>query len=641
MRVREREVSATLISLKNIQKSFGALTVLANVTFMLDQREKAAVTGVNGAGKTTLFRILTGEYAPDDGVFSKPSDLVVGYLPQEAELNSENSISDELNSVLSHLDRMEKGLRDLERSMANLSGDELDEAMNRYDELTAAFERQNGYERKSRLRGVLKGLGFEENEWSFGISQLSGGQKTRVALGKLLLSQPDLLLLDEPTNHLDIESVTWLEDYLKGYPGAVIIISHDRYFLDRTVTKIVELENGVSYVYNGNYTFYAKYKAINRETALKRYLDQQKEIKRQENIIARLRSYNREKSVRAAENKEKRLDMMEKVEKPLNLPEHMRLLLTPRHESGNDVLDVIDCAKYFDGEPLFTNANFSLKKGDRAALTGANGVGKTTLLKIILGENDGHSSGRVAGRVIKGANVRTGYYDQEHARLDYSKTIFEEISDVFPRLTNGEIRNMLAAFMFTGDEVFKTIRVLSGGEKGRVILAKIMLGGANFLILDEPTNHLDMASKDILEEALRNYSGTVLYVSHDRYFINNTATRVFEMTRNGIRQYLGNYDSYMEKKREAQAQEIDPERELVYFNRRSDQDLRKRKNEIARTMREIDEREKQIAELDILLSDNSVGANHELASKYYDEKIATEESLLSLYEKYEKLTRGN
>jgi ATP-binding cassette subfamily F protein 3 len=625
-----------LISLKNIKKGFGALTVLADVTFMLDQREKIALIGVNGAGKTTLFRVLTGEYAPDDGVLSKLPNLAVGYLPQEAELNSDNSIEDELRIVLEHFDKMEEGLRELERSMANLSGDELDDAMNRYDELTSAFESQNGYERESRLRGVLKGLGFDESEWAFNIRQLSGGQKTRVAMGKLLLAQPGLLLLDEPTNHLDIESVAWLEDYLKGYPGAVIIITHDRYFLDRTVTKVVELENGISHLYNGNYTFYAKHKAINRETALKRYLDQQKEIKRQEDIIVRLKSFNREKSIRAAESREKRLGMMEKVEKPLNLPNHMRLLLTPRHESGNDVLDVIDCAKYFDGEPLFTNASLSLKKGDKAALIGVNGVGKTTLLKIILGEDNGNPFERATGRIIKGANVRVGYYDQEYVDLDYSKTVFDEISDTYPKLTNGEIRNVLAAFTFTGDEVFKMIRVLSGGEKGRVILAKIMLGGANFLILDEPTNHLDMASKDILEEALRNYDGTVLYVSHDRYFINNTATKIFELTPNGINQYLGNYDVYIEKKREAQ--ETEPQKAPLYFRKRSDQNIRKRKSAIARAKREIDYKEKQIAELDSLLLDDSVGANHELAAKYYEAKIATEESLLSLYEEYENLT---
>ena len=539
-----------ILSLSGVSKSFGTDVILEKITFNLEEKEKAAIVGVNGAGKTTLFKIITGESSHDDGDVYIKKDISLGYLKQNAMPNSDNTIYNEMLSVFKNLIETENELRQMEQKMSSLKGEELEEYMKKYSDLQYQFELMDGYSYKSRIKGVLKGLGFSEEDFERPVNSLSGGQKTRVYLGSLLLSNPDLLLLDEPTNHLDIESVTWLEDFLKTYSGAVIIISHDRYFLDKIVTKTIEIENKKSHVYEGNYSFYAKNKEINRQIEEHHYIQQQREIKRQEEVIAKLKSFNREKSIKRAESRQKQLDKTVLVDKPENLPEKMRLKLTPKITSGNDVLHAEGLSKSFDNTTLFENLNIDIKRGDKTAIVGPNGIGKSTLLKILLGKAQ-----KSSGEIRFGTNVNVGYYDQEQHNFDESKTIFQEISDTYPDMTNGEIRSVLAAFVFTGDDVFKVISSLSGGEKGRVSLAKIMLSKANFLILDEPTNHLDIYSKEILESAINNYEGTVLYVSHDRYFINKTALKVLEMSKEGITEYLGNYDYYIEKKNTAKREE--------------------------------------------------------------------------------------
>jgi ATP-binding cassette subfamily F protein 3 len=625
-----------LLNCHKVQKSYGADTILADVTFTLEEKEKAALVGVNGAGKTTLFKILIGETEADSGEISMAKQIRIGYLPQIAELPSDNTIMEELLAVFAPLIRLEQELRDLEKSMSLLTGEELESAMADYDRMTGGFEKQKGYEIQSRVKGVAKGLGFSESEWEQPIRHLSGGQKTRVALGKLLLSEPDLLLLDEPTNHLDIESVMWLEDYLKGYGGALLAISHDRYFLDKVAVKIVEIENRKSKVYAGNYSMFARHKETDREVMLKTYLDQQKEIRRQEDVIARLRSFNREKSVRQAESKGKRLEKMGKMDRPESMPDKMRVILTPKLASGHDVLDAEQVSKAFGQRALFDNVSFSIKKGDKAALIGPNGIGKTTLLKMILEELPFEK-----GNIRRGVNVRAGYYDQEHENLSGEKSVLAEISDTYPQLGQSLIRNVLAAFVFTGDDVFKPISALSGGEKGRVALAKIMLGGANFLILDEPTNHLDIISKEILEAALRDYPGAVLYISHDRYFINNTADKILELRKNGVTVYLGNYDFYLEQKRRTERDKKDAAPampECVRENVAHKHPTRKNfKSQLSKIEQEIQEMEARAGDLSRQLELDGVGRDAELANRYYTEKIEVEARLASLYEQWENL----
>ena len=626
-----------LLSCKGLQKTYGIETVLSDVTFILEKGEKAALIGVNGAGKTTLLKILNGEILPDGGIISKTKQMTTACLPQTAELDSKNGIYKELIQVFSKLIDMERDMRDLERRMSLLTGPGLQQAMYEYDKLQHEFEACRGYERESRVRGVLTGLGFTEDVWDQPVWQLSGGQKTRVALGKLLLTEPELLLLDEPTNHLDMESVIWLEDYLRGYKEAIIVVTHDRYFLDRVVTKIIEIENKKSKVYSGNYSFYARHKVEDREAALKRFFDQQKEIRRQEAVIARLKSFNREKSIKQAESKEKRLKKIELVDRPESLPDKIRFMLTPRVQSGNDVLDIINVSKSFSGRLLFKNVTFSLKRGDKAALIGPNGIGKTTLFKMIVGEISYEG-----GYINKGVNVRVSYFDQEHENLNYENNIFNEISDAYPQLGNTAIRNVLAAFVFTGDDVFKPIGILSGGEKSRVAIAKLMLSEANLLLMDEPTNHLDMDSKEILEEALREYTGTVLYISHDRYFINNTANKVIELDKYGVSVFLGNYDFYREKKQQEQRGQAEPEVRLNRSEWDKKRDMnsleRKRKSAVNKTELEIAETEKQLEALEEMLSKEEVGRDAVLAAQYYNEKITAEKRLLHLYEEWDKLS---
>lgn len=630
-----------IFSCSNITKSFDAEVILNEVTFGIEEKEKVAIIGVNGAGKSTLFKIITGELSADSGEVTIPKDVKVGYFSQNLEISSDKSIYAELLTVFDPIIKLEAELRDIEAQMASLEGEELALIMKRYSALSAEFERKNGYEYQSRLRGVIKGLGFSNEEFDQPINQLSGGQKTRVALGKLLLSSPDILLLDEPTNHLDIDSINWLEDFLRAYQGSVIIISHDRYFLDKIVTKVMEIENKKLTIYNGNYSYYSAKKEKDREVQLKHYLNQQKEIAKQQEAIQKLRSFNREKSIKRAESKEKQLQKMELTDKPDNLPDSMKLTLKPKFESGNDVLSIKELAKAFDDAPLFKNVSFEIKKGEKVALIGPNGVGKTTLFKIILDRVKADS-----GSVKVGANVSIGYYDQEHATLDTSKTIFDEISDTYPNLTILEIRNVLASFVFTGDDVFKPISALSGGEKGRVALAKIMLSSANFLILDEPTNHLDINSKEILEAALRNYEGTCLYISHDRYFINNTAQKIIELSPEGATQYLGNYDYYIEKTRITEDMEAEntvsvkaeTATKLDWKKQKEEQaEIRKKEAKIKKTEDEIALLEEKIEELDAELAKEEVYTNAELAKQHFDEKSAAEEKLNLLYEQWEEL----
>ena len=635
-----------ILSCQSICKSFGEKVILQDASFHIEEREKAALIGNNGAGKTTLLRIIMQEISADSGQVVIAKDKKIGYLAQYQDIHGHHTIYEELMTTKQYILDMEDKIRSLEQEMKYVAGDKLESLMNSYTRLTHQFELENGYAYKSEIVGVLKGLGFEEEDYSKQIENLSGGQKTRVALGNLLISKPDILLLDEPTNHLDMESIAWLETYLLNYPGAVFIVSHDRYFLDKVVTKIVEIEAAQMRMYEGNYSAYALKKAQLRDAQYKAYLNQQREIKHQEAVITKLRSFNREKSIKRAESRVKMLDKIQRIEKPIEIDNQMRISLEPRFISGNDVLTVEGLSKAFPGQTLFTDINFEIKRGERVALIGNNGTGKTTILKIL--------NGIVAadtGRFALGSKVQIGYYDQEHHVLHMEKTIFQEISDTYPTLTETEIRNMLAAFLFTGDDVFKLISSLSGGERGRVSLAKLMLSEANFLILDEPTNHLDIASKEILEEALNSYTGTVLYVSHDRYFINQTATRIMDLTNQAIVNYIGDYDYYLEKKDEmtriyAPAQETAvpevkenvSETKLTWQQQKEEQALkRKRENELKKVEARIEELETRDKEIDETMVLPDICTNVAECTKLSREKAAIEEELEGLYEKWEEL----
>ena len=532
-----------ILSCQNICKAFHEEPVLANVSFHIEDYDKAAIVGINGAGKTTLLRIIVGEQSADEGIVTLAKGKTMGYLAQNQDINSEHTIYDELLSVKADVIAMEEKIRETEHAMKEASGSELEALMETYTRLNHAFEMANGYAYKSEIVGVLKGLGFAEEEFGKLITTLSGGQKTRVALGRLLLLKPDLIILDEPTNHLDLNSIAWLETYLLNYKGAVIIVSHDRYFLDKIAGKVIEIDQTKATSFTGNYSDYAVKKEQLRAAALNAYLKQQQEIKHQEEVIEKLKSFNREKSIKRAESREKMLNKIEVLDKPTTARTDIHMTLTPRYTSGNDVLHIEGLTKSFGSQKLFEGLSMDMKRGEHVAIIGDNGTGKTTILKII---NDLVPAD--AGSVTLGTNVHIGYYDQEHHVLHMEKTLFEEISDAYPTLTNTEIRNTLAAFLFTGEDVYKKIGNLSGGERGRVSLAKLMLSESNFLILDEPTNHLDIVSKEILEDALNSYEGTVLYVSHDRYFINRTATRILDLTNGQLIGYLGNYDYYLEKK---------------------------------------------------------------------------------------------
>ena len=531
-----------ILSCQNISKSFGTDEILNNINFHIEENEKAAVVGINGAGKSTLLKIIMNQETPDTGAVVLAKDKTIGYLAQYQDISGHKTIYEEVLDSKKDIMEMEEKLRTMEADMNHFEGDALEKLLDSYHRLNHEFEQLGGYAYRSEVSGILKGLGFSEEDFSHRMSELSGGQKTRVSLGKLLVTKPDVLLLDEPTNHLDIESIRWLEGFLMNYKGAVLIVSHDRYFLDRVVTKVVEIFQHKSYVYQGNYTDFAKKKAAVRAALMRQYYNQQREIKHQEEVIAKLKSFNREKSIKRAESREKMLDKIERIEKPVDDNTDIRIVLEPNVVSGNDVLTVEGLSKAFPQQKLFSDIHFEIKRGERVALIGNNGTGKTTILKMI-----NELVAPDAGTILLGSNVHIGYYDQEHQQLHMEKTIFDEIADDYPSLNNTKVRNVLAAFLFTDDDVYKRIEDLSGGERGRVALAKLMLSDANFLILDEPTNHLDITSKEILEDALKSYTGTVLFVSHDRYFINQTATRILELTGETVVNYIGDYDYYLEK----------------------------------------------------------------------------------------------
>lgn len=644
-----------ILSVSNIHKSFNEVPILKNVSFHIEDHEKAAIVGINGAGKTTLLRIIMGELPADEGLVTFAKDKTVGYLSQHEAVSGENTIYQELLCVKQDILDMEQQMHTMELQMKTASGELLEKLMDSYATLTHAYEAANGYAYKSELVGVLKGLGFVEEEFGKSVSTLSGGQKTRVALGKLLLLKPNLIILDEPTNHLDLQSITWLETYLLNYKGAVIIVSHDRYFLDRIADKVIELDNADATVFMGNYSAYAAGKEMLRAAAYSAYMKQQQEIKHQEAVIEKLRSFNREKSIKRAESREKMLQKIEVLEKPMEVRADMHLKLEPKFPSGNDVLQVEGLSKSFGPLSLFDNLSFELKKGEHVAVIGDNGTGKTTILKII---NELLPPDR--GTVRLGANVAIGYYDQEHHVLHPEKTLFQEISDDYPSLNNTEIRNTLAAFLFTGEDVFKTIKTLSGGERGRLSLAKLMLSEANFLILDEPTNHLDIMSKEILEDALCAYTGTVLYVSHDRYFINRTAHRILDLNRRTLTNYLGNYDYYLEKKEE-QLAKIDaaltgsqpgktaftklgtgdaPSGAKQDWKAKKEQQAaqRKRENELKKCEERIETLETRNEEIDALMASPEICTDVARLQELNREKEENESELAKLYEKWEVLS---
>ena len=666
-----------ILSCSNICKSFGENDILKQVSFHIEDHEKAAIVGINGAGKSTLLKVLIGKLNADDGVVTWAKGASIGYLAQHQDLEGAETIYDALLEVKKPVIQMEARIRSLELEMKSASGDELETKLSEYSRLNHEFEMADVYSYQSEITGVLKGLGFTEDEFSKPITALSGGQKTRVSLGKLLLTKPDILLLDEPTNHLDMESIAWLETYLRNYSGAVIIVAHDRYFLDRVVTKIIELDMGHCTVFSGNYSAYSDKKAMLRDAAIRAYLNQQQEIRHQEAVIAKLKSFNREKSIKRAESREKMLDKIERLEKPTQANDSMDIRLEPDVVSGNDVLTVTDLSKSFDTQTLFTNVDFEIKRGERVAIIGNNGTGKTTLLKIINGIIPADS-----GQIRLGSKVHIGYYDQEHQVLHMDKTLFQEIQDTYPNMNNTQIRNTLAAFLFTGDDVFKLIRDLSGGERGRVSLAKLMLSDANFLLLDEPTNHLDITSKEILESALNRYTGTVLYVSHDRYFINRTATRILDLTDGSFINYIGNYDYYLEKKEDVEAafaarqmaqtaanhptgtnsQQSASTASGISSNRTSQTAmtassagspadgkidwkaqkeeqarLRKRQNELKKIEDKIHELETRDGEIDELLSQEDVYTDVSRLMELNKEKESIQKELEVLYEKWEEL----
>ena len=632
-----------ILQVSNINKYFNDNHILKDVSFHMNEYDKTALVGINGSGKTTLIRIIMNELDKDSGNISLNKGVSVGYLPQNAIIDSDATIYEEVLKVKEALISDEQALRDMEKEMGDVKGRELEALMEDYHKLEEAFDRAGGYRIASDISGTLKGLGFSEEEFGKPVNTLSGGQKTRVALSKLLVGTPDMIILDEPTNHLDMNSIIWLENYLLNYKGAVLIVSHDRYFLDRIVDHVVELDCGVCTSFTGNYSDYAAKKEIIRVSQLNAYLNQQRDIKHQQEVIEKLRSFNREKSIKRADSRAHMLEKIELIDKPTENNNSMQIVLSPRIESGKNVLDVTDLTKAYDHR-LFTDINFSLRRGDHVAIIGDNGTGKTTILKIINNIVSADS-----GEIKLGTNVCIGYYDQEHHVLHDEKTIFEEISDDFPTLTNTEIRNMLAAFLFTGDDVFKPIHNLSGGEKGRVSLAKLMLSEANLLILDEPTNHLDITSKEILENALNNYTGTLLYVSHDRYFINRTADRILELNSEGLTEYLGNYDYYLEKKQEnttsagslkissnnikneAAALDYKAQKAEAARIKKLNNDLNKLEDKIAQT-------EQAISDIDAWLNDSSNGTDTAGLIKKQKEKESLDEELLILYDKWEELS---
>lgn len=635
-----------ILNATNISKSFGSNEIIKDANFLVNEHEKVAIVGVNGAGKTTLLKILTGEERADSGNVILAKDAKLGYLRQINNVDSTLSIIDELYTVIEHILNMEKRMLEMQEQMQHLSGEELEALYSSYTALTHSYELMDGYAAKSKVIGILKGLGFNENDFERKINTLSGGQKTRVFLAKLLLEEPDIILLDEPTNHLDLRSIEWLESYLLNYKGAVIIVSHDRYFLDKIVSKVIDIENAEVQMYSGNYSDFSAKKQMLLDAKMKEYLNQQQEIKHQEAVITKLKQFNREKSIKRAESRQKQLEKIDRVEAPVTHIENMKLSLDISKESGKDVLTVHDLSKSFDEKHLFSNINFEIKRGERVAIIGDNGTGKTTLLKIINGLLSPDT-----GEVIYGSNVSIAYYDQEHQVLHMDKTLFDEISDTYPEMNNTQIRNILAAFLFTGEDVFKKIGDLSGGERGRVSLVKLMLSKANFLLLDEPTNHLDILSKDVLESALNSFPGTICYVSHDRYFINKTATRILDLKGNRLLNYIGNYDYYIEKREavegaanlsvnniEEKPAEVSDSKQEWIENKNAQAQKKKITNALNKCEKEIEKIEEKLALIDEEFANPEISSNVGKLMELQKEKTALEEKLEKLMNEWEELT---
>ena len=641
-----------ILACQNISKSFGETEVLKDINFHIEKQDKCAIVGINGAGKTTLLRVILGEEEADSGNVVISRDIRTGYLAQTQDTELDNTIYGAMQEAKKYILEMEVRIRELEKEMEGKSEEELAPILEAYNRLTTQYDRENGYAYESEITGVIAGLGFGKEDYDRPIASLSGGQKMRVALGRLLLSHPDIVILDEPTNHLDMDSIRWLEGYLASYPGAVIVVSHDRYFIDKITNKIIEIDQGISQVYNGSYSYYSEEKEKRRQALMNAYLKQQDEIAHEEAVITKLKQFNREKSIKRAESREKKLDKIERLDKPTEERSDMRLKLEPVCESGEDVLMVEGLKKAYGDNLLFENLDIDIKRGEHVALIGGNGTGKTTILKLVA-----RKLAKDAGTVTLGSRVRIGYFDQEHHDLDVNKTIFDEMSDSFPDMNNTRIRNVLAAFLFTGEDVFKMIKDLSGGERGRLSLAKLMLSPANLLILDEPTNHLDIPSKEILESALRDYTGTVLYVSHDRYFINRTATRILELREKVLTNYKGNYDYYEEKRDElfrVQHAELSvnagisalpssetsgkSEARLEYEAKKASYaEERKRANAIKRVESAIEKTEAEISELEETMNDPANGTNVSLLLETSKKKEEAEAKLEELYAEWEEL----
>ena len=637
-----------ILQCSHITKTFLTDVILSDVSFHINDNEKAAIVGINGSGKSTLIKIIMDELEADSGEVIISKDISVGYFAQNQEYNSDRSILDEIHNARPEVAELGRQLDDLSVQMDNADSEGLESLIRQYDQARHHFEQIGGYSYESEITGVLKGLGFNEDDYSQPVKSLSGGEKTRVALAMMLLKNPDLIILDEPANHLDINSIQWLEGYLANYKGAVLVVAHDRYFLDKIVTKVIELRQAKCSVFQGNYTEYSRKKQAALDALMKQYLNQQAEIKHQEEVIAKLKSFNREKSIKRAESREKMLDKIERIDKPAEENTKMNLLFKPRIQSGNDVLSVKGLSKSYGAHGLFSDISFDIKKGEHVAIIGDNGTGKTTILKILMGAA---SSG---GQIKFGTNVQVAYYDQEHQVLHPEKTLFEEIQDTYPDMNNTQVRNVLAAFLFTSDDVFKQVKNLSGGERGRVSLAKLMLSDANFLLLDEPTNHLDIDSKEILEHAVNNFEGTVLYVSHDRYFINTTASRILNLTQKQIVNYPGNYDYYLEKKEDAERAQLNtvlqdsrdtagkspvPGNKLSWQQQKEEQArLRKIENELKKTESEIEQLETRNAEIDLQLQDPANGTNIQLLQEISREHEANGNRLEELMEQWEALS---
>jgi len=623
-----------VLSCNNISLSFGTELILKDITFNINQNERVGVVGANGAGKSTLFKIISGITKPDTGDIFISKGFKIGLLQQNAGLASENTIWDEMISAYDHLISMEKRIKELEKLISTEKDEQLlSSYMKQYSTLSDKFAASGGFEYNSRTRGILKGLGFDESDFARKIETLSGGQKTRLALAKLLLEEPDILLLDEPTNHLDISSTEWLEDFLKNYRKTFLVISHDRYFLDTVTNKILEIENNQCTAYKGNYSQYVSKKAENRKIQQKHYELQQKEIARLEAFIEQQKRWNRERNIIAAESRRKAIERMEKIDKPKNLPGKIRINFKSSITSGNDVLFVKNLSKEYPGKQLFKDISFDIKRNEKVFLLGPNGCGKSTLLKILSGYIE-----KTSGDFEYGHNVIIGYYDQEQENLDESKTIIEELLDSDIDATVTEIRNALASFLFYGEDVFKNISVLSGGEKSRICLLKLLFSGANLLILDEPTNHLDINSREALEESLLNFEGTILAVSHDRYFINKIATRILEFNGNSLNDYKGSYSDYVKYKSNLRKNTVEnkvkeesaAKREHI-LSKKERSEQRKIEKQLAITEQEINAIENRLREIDENMLDESISSDHEQLMKLHEEKSQLESRLNSLY----------